>query len=236
MLKDKPLLGVVTETNRVLSKALAEGIADNQPPEAMLQALQNDVFVFSGYKTHAQLREAADMLLTADGKIKPFNQFRQEVQSVYKAYNVNYLEAEYIFATSSAQMAAHWADFEKDGDRYNLQYRTAQDDRVRDTHAALANTTLPVNDPFWDSYFPPNGWRCRCTTVQVRVGKYPESISADAIKKGDTATTAIDKKGVNQAEIFRYNPGKQKILFPPNHPYRKVQDGVKAIVEGLNIP
>ena len=233
MLADPPFLGVVTETNRVLTKALAEGIADNQPPEAMLRALQNDVFVFSGYKTHAQLREVADMLLTADGKIKPFSQFRQEVQSVHKAYNVNYLEAEYIFATSSAQMAAKWGGFEADGDRYNLQYRTAQDDRVRDAHAALANTTLPADDAFWDSYFPPNGWRCRCTAVQVRIGKYPLSNSIDAIKKGDTATSRIDKKGNNPDAIFRYNPGKQKILFPPNHPYRKVQDGVKRIIEGI---
>ncbi len=32
-------------------------------------------------------------------------------------------------------------------------------DRVRDSHRLLHNTTLPIDDPFWDSYIPPLGWR-----------------------------------------------------------------------------
>lgn len=28
-------------------------------------------------------------------------------------------------------------------------------------------------DPFGDEYFPPNGWNCRCTVVQVLKEKYP---------------------------------------------------------------
>ena len=143
------------------------------------------------------------------------------------------MEPEYIFATSSAQMAAKWADMENDGDRYNIQYRTANDDRVRDEHEALANTTLPDTDLFWESYFPPNGWRCRCTAVQVRKGKYPEDNSAKSIAKGETATTRIDKKGNNADEIFRFNPGKQKVIFPPKHPYRQVQDKVVGIIDNI---
>ncbi len=233
MLSDVPFLGVVNETNRILSHALDEGILDNIPPEEMLRALRNDVFVFSGFKTHTALKEASELLLTADGKIKPYSEFKADVLGLHEAYNIRYLEAEYIFATSSAQMAAKWVDFEKDGDRYNLQFRTAGDNRVRDDHAALANTTLPSEDAFWDSYLPPIAWRCRCTAVQVRKGKYPEDNSGNAIAKGEKATTAIDKNGNNSAEIFRYNPGKQKVIFPPHHPYRKVQDGVSEIVNSL---
>lgn len=233
MLSDEPFLGVVNETNRILGNALDEGILDNIPPEEMLRALRNDVFVFSGLKAHAELKEASELLLTTDGKIKPFSQFKADVLSVHQDYNVRYLEPEYIFATSSAQMAAKWVDFEKDGDRYNLQYRTAGDNKVRDDHAALANITLPSDDAFWDSYLPPIAWRCRCTAVQVRKGKYPEDNSAKAIAKGEEATTKIDKKGNNSAEIFRFNPGKQKVIFPPHHPYRKVQERVRKIVESL---
>jgi hypothetical protein len=65
----------------------------------------------------------------------------------------------------------------------------------------------------------------------VRKGKFEESISAKQIAKGEAATIQIDKKGNNAAAIFRYNPGKQKVIFPPHHPYRQVQDGVKKIVE-----
>lgn len=57
-------------------------------------------------------------------------------------------------------MAARWQDIEAKKDRYHLQYRTAGDDRVREEHAEMHGITLPPDDPFWASYFPPNGWRC----------------------------------------------------------------------------
>lgn len=79
--------------------------------------------------------------------------------------------------------------------------------------------TLPPSDKFWDNYMPPNGWNCRCTVVQVRKGKYPESDSDMAIEAGERATTHIGKDGSNKAKIFRFNPGKQQKIFPPKHPY-----------------
>lgn len=233
MLADAPFLAVINETNRVLGSALDEGILDNNPPEEMVRKLRDDVFLFSALKTHAQLKEASGLLLNPDGTIKMFSAFKQEVLSVYKAYNQDHLEVEYIFAVSSAETAAQWQQWQQDGDRYNLQLRTAGDNKVRDTHAVLNLTTLPDDDPFWNQYITPLGWRCRCRTIQVRKNKYPVSDSGEAIKKGEQATTRLDKKGRNADEIFRFNPGKQQVIFPPKHPYRKVQDEVMTAVESL---
>jgi SPP1 gp7 family putative phage head morphogenesis protein len=233
MLTDEPLMAVTGETRRILDEAIDAGLPDDIPPAEMISRLRRDVYVFSGYKTHAQLKEAASLLLDDSGKIRPFQDFRKDVWQVHANYNSLYLEAEYIFATGSAEMAARWDSFEQDGDRYNLQYRTAGDDRVRDEHAAMDGTTLPVDDPFWNSYYPPNGWRCRCGAVQVRKGKYPVSDSGEAVAKGEKATTRINKKGENADAIFRFNAGKQQVIFPPHHPYRQVSDKVKSIVESL---
>jgi len=233
MLQDKPLRKLVDETSRVLNKGVSEGITDNEPPAEMLDKLRNDVFLFSGCKTHAELKEASGLLTTEDGKIKPLAQFTREVQAIHKTYNEQYLEAEYQFATQSAQMAAHWSDFEKESDRYDLQYRTAGDSKVRNSHRVLALITLPFDDPFWEKYYPLNGWRCRCFVVLVRKGKYQVSNSADAQQKGELATTQLDKNGNNSAEIFRFNPGKQRVIFPPKHPYRQVSERVNNIIGGL---
>jgi len=233
MLQDKPLRKLIDETSRVLNKGVSEGVTDNEPPAEMLDKLRNDVFLFSGCKTHAELKEASGLLTTEDGKIKPLAQFTREVQAIHKTYNEQYLEAEYQFATQSAQMAAHWSDFEKESDRYDLQYRTAGDNKVRNSHRVLAFITLPFDNPFWDKYYPLNGWRCRCFVVLVRKGKYPVSNSADAQQKGELATTQLDKNGNNIAEIFRFNPGKQRVIFPPKHPYRQVSERVKNIIDGL---
>lgn len=210
----------IDETTSVFLDGINEGVQDNEITETLLEALSNDVFLFSALKTHSQLLEASRLLKDENGKIKPFSQFRKDIESIHSGYNQNYLESEYEFAVSSSQMAAQWAEI--DGDRYNLQYRTAGDDRVRKSHESLHNTTLPVSDPFWNKYYPPNGWRCRCIAVEVLKGKYKESDSKKAIEKGDKATTEIGKNGANRLAIFRFNPGKQKVVFPPKHPYNKV--------------
>ena len=123
-------------------------------------------------------------------------------------------------------MADKWSNFSDD---YNLQYRTAGDERVRDSHDKLRDTTLPKNDAFWDSFYPPNGWRCRCTVVEVLPEDYKVSDSKKAKEQGELATSQIGKDGKNKLEIFRFNPGKQKVVFPPSHPYSKVA-GVKTVI------
>lgn len=185
----------------------------------MRQKLANDTFIFSGFKTYSQLKTASELLLDDAGKPKPFAQFSRDIQAIHANYNQRYLEAEYYFAQGSAQMAAKWANLDDTG-RYNLQYRTAGDSRVRDSHAALRDTTLPADDSFWDLYYPPNGWRCRCQAVEVSKDRYKESDSDAAKKAGNAATTSIGKDGKNSLAIFRFNPGKQQIIFPPKHPYK----------------
>lgn len=128
--------------------------------DAMRQRLTRSDYIFSGMKTFHELNEAFPSLLDENGNRKPFERFLKDVQSIDNTYNRNYLRAEYNFVQASAQMAAKWESFMQDGDRYNLQYRTAGDDKVRPEHAALNGVTLPVTDPFWEEYYPPNGWNC----------------------------------------------------------------------------
>jgi hypothetical protein len=105
---------------------------------------------------------------------------------------------------------------------------------VRDSHDKLRETTLPKDDAFWLSYYPPNGWRCRCTAVQVRKGKFDLSDSDKAIAEGQKATSQIGKDGKNKLAIFRFNPGVQKVVFPPTHPYTKVSGAEKVRKELKN--
>lgn len=227
-INDKVYQKLINETYKVFD----ETIRDNDIPEEMREKLQNDAFIFSGLKTHSQLLEASTMLLDKEGKIRSFEQFAQDFNKVNKKYNQNYLEAEWQFAISSSQSAANWTNLDKDG-RYDLQYRTANDDKVRDQHQALHDITLPKDDEFWLSYYPPNGWRCRCRVVEVLKDKYELSNSETALQLGEKATTQLDKNGKNKLEIFRFNPGAEQKLFPPKHPYNKVKgaETLKKVLE-----
>ncbi len=227
MLADAPVRELITATCDTLTEPLHNiGLRQEVPPE-LTAAIDENTFYFSGFKTHHELVEASRLLKGDDGNFKPFEQFRRDVEAIDSTYNRNYLQAEYNFAAAASQMAVKWKEWEQDGDDYDLQYRTAGDDRVREEHAALDGITLPPSDPFWDHYLPPNGWNCRCTTVQVRKGKYPQSDPEEAAARG-AACTARPKQ-----QIFRFNPGKQQKIFPPKHPYFKVGDKVGETLQNI---
>lgn len=240
MLADAPLRELIEATRGTLAEPLRKLSVSQEIPPELTAALDENIFWFSGFKTHHELVEASRLLKDDNGGFKPFERYLQDVRAIDNTYNRNYLNAEYNFATASTQMAVKWKEWEKDGDRYDLQYRTAGDDRVREEHAALDGTTLPPSDPFWNHYLPPNGWNCRCTTVQVRKGKYPRSNSKEAIARGQSCTAKPKQ------QIFRFNPGKQEKIFPPKHPYfpkgcgdcqyrRLVFDNNKAFCKACNM-
>ncbi len=177
-----------------------------------MRSLREDVFVFSGFKTYHQLKEASELLLDEQGRVKSFNQFYEDVSGIRDKYNRNWLHAEYNFAVASSQMAAKWAEQSADADICDLTYSTAGDDKVRPDHAALDGVTLPVEDPFWSYAYPPNGWNCRCNVIRSLKGTRPLS---DSERCQETFMQTTE----GREEIFRYNPGRDKVLFPPHHPY-----------------
>lgn len=181
--------------------------------DAMRRRLTRSNYIFSGMKAFHELHEAFPSLLDENGNRKSFERFLNDVQSIDRTYNANYLRAEYNFVAASAEMAARWEQFMADGDRYNLQYRTQADDKVRPEHAALDRVTLPPSDSFWEQFYPPNGWNCRCTVVQVRKSKYPVTPHDEAMRLGDEALQR-DAKG-----IFRFNPGIERKSIPDYNPY-----------------
>ena len=209
ILADKNVQSLIEAHTSVLDRNLQR----LEMSDLMRQRLTRSNYIFSGIKTFHELNEAFPSLLDSNGNRKTFEAFLNDVRKIDNTYNSNYLRAEYNFVQSSAEMAAKWERFSEDGDRYNLQYRTANDGKVRPEHAALNGVTLPPSDPFWEEYYPPNGWNCRCTVVQVRKSKYPATPHDEAMALGEEALQR-DTKG-----IFHFNPGKEDKTVPDYNPY-----------------
>ena len=195
------------------AKVLDTSFEKVEMSDLMRRRLTRSNYIFSGMKTFHELNEAFPSLLDENGNRKTFEQFLNDVRKIDETYNHNYLRAEFNFVQTSAEMAAKWERFMEDGDRYNLQYRTAGDGKVRPEHASMHGITLPPSDSFWEDFYPPNGWNCRCTVVQVRKSKYPTTAHDEAIALGELGT-GKDTKG-----IFRFNPGKEEKAMPDYNPY-----------------
>ena len=195
------------------AKVLDTSFEKVEMSDLMRRRLTRSNYIFSGMKTFHELNEAFPSLLDENGNRKTFEQFLNDVRKIDETYNHNYLRAEFNFVQTSAEMAAKWERFMEDGDRYNLQYRTAGDGKVRPEHASMHGITLPPSDSFWEDFYPPNGWNCRCTVVQVRKSKYPTTEHDEAIALGELGT-GKDTKG-----IFRFNSGKEGKAVPDYNPY-----------------
>ena len=170
-----------------------------------VKLLQKNLYFFAAGKTMAQLKEMNALLVDDSGKIRNWQDFKKAVLSKNKAYNLRYLQAEYQTAKASAQMARKWNEAQAVKHLYpNLKYMTAHDERVREDHAKLDGIVRPIDDPFWDTHYPPNGWRCRCSVRSTR----------------DEATPLKDIPEVPIHKHFKHNVGKTGQIFDDKkHPY-----------------
>lgn len=186
--------------------------------ETIISQIKENVFVFSGFKNYQQLKEISSLLLDADGNIRAFKDFYTDVKTVDKTYNKTYLEAEYQHATVTGQMISRWQSIQEDKEAAPyLEYSAVMDSHTREAHAALNGTIRKVDDAFWDTYYPPNGWNCRCDVNQ----------HVDATETPSKEVPVPDKP---LDPMFRNNAGKTGVVFPEKHPYFKVSKSIDKVV------
>lgn len=100
-----------------------------------------------------------------------------------------------------------------------VRYITKQDGRVRASHAQWDGVTLPVDDSFWKTHWPPNGWRCRCRVMSMSQREYDagKTPTGEPLKKEAPAVVLREYVNPRTGEIsqvpvgidpgFAYNPG-----------------------------
>lgn len=202
----------ILKTYQDLNKGASEGDKDwnnfNQDQESLktVQSLKKNIYLFSGAKTYAMQQEM-NGLLHADGKIKPYNDFKNDVLKLNPTYNKTYLQAEFQTARATANHVRNWQQFQANKDIFpNLQYKTVGDARVREAHQLLQDVIKPINDPFWNTFYPPNGFRCRCYVTQTADTTTPGKF-AEPLKYGVDAT-------------FQNNAAKSGSIYNKDkHPY-----------------
>ena len=87
-------------------------------------------------------------------------------------FNPARLKLIYEVNTRMAHAAGRWERIQAAKETHPfLRYVTRRDERVRQSHRQWHDVTLPVDDPWWKTHYPPCGWRCRCTAVALRAAE-----------------------------------------------------------------
>ena len=132
-------------------------------------------------------------------------------------------------AYNAGQYQTYMADVDN---RPYWQYDAVGDNRTRPAHAAMDGLVYRYDDPFWATFYPPNGYRCRCSVMalserDMRRGNRVVSVSNESNlvqtnkvynRKGDTYPTTAYKAPDGRLHTtdkgFDYNAGRMN--YRPN--------------------
>ncbi|STQ86736.1 hypothetical protein LS73_003390 [Helicobacter muridarum] len=195
-------------------------------PAQIKHDFYNKAFVVSGVADIEMLSTIQTSLVNALAKGQSFNTWKKEIKPILekrgygelnksrleKIYHTNIQNA-YAQGRKKAQLnmsaPSHYTTIDKLSDtaidkdiaKYDdgiyFRYVTMQDSRVRAEHARLHNVILPRKHPFWDKYYPPNGFGCRCSVMTLYAN--------DLIKKGLKPTSHIPQD-INDIDTIDFTP------------------------------
>lgn len=173
--------------------------------------------VAGAYKAEllADFRAAVEKAVTEGTTLE---EFRKDFDRIVETHGWSYKgsrnwRSEVIYATNirTAYAAGRWeqlTDPEQLEVMPYLTYRHGGSREPRPEHLALDGLTLPADDPFWDTHYPPNGWGCSCRAFGATPSEYAAARQAG---KGKAPRLRIDPRtgepeGVDKG--WGYNVGK----------------------------
>lgn len=121
----------------------------------------------------------------------------------------------------TANAAGQWARIWRTRDLLPFliyQHTTSAEPREEHWHWADIPVTLPVDDPWWETHFPPNGWNCKCWVIQAdeedarAAGWTPETTAPEVVMEDWTnARTGLSysiPQGIDPG--WASNPGRTR--------------------------
>lgn len=148
--------------------AKARGVTLPQHYYTLEGAMRARAFTVSGLSNLDQVQRVVDGLNDALAKGQSFTKWQEVAKAVDYGLSKNRLDLIYRNHTQNAYMAGHWnAIIEHKAERPYLMYSAINDSRTRPAHRAMHGVIRPIDDAFWQSNYPPNGHRCRCSAISV---------------------------------------------------------------------
>lgn len=152
---------------------LLDGKIDLTPEEfrKLNEYYRRYAFTVSGYSEISIINKIKEALIQAIDEGQSMSEFKEQINSYledhgYKGMN-NY-QIDNVFRTNvqTAYQVGHYKQMTKPSVmhlRPYWMYDAVNDSRTRPAHLAMNGRVYPADHPVWDTWYPPNGYRCRCT-------------------------------------------------------------------------
>ncbi|MBC7495494.1 MAG: hypothetical protein H7221_10850 [Flavobacterium sp.] len=165
--------------------------------------LNNKIGYFSQAKNKDEAIYISRLVAQKEEKKLRWTELRKLVVEKNPEYNINILEIECSAFVSMAMSYDMWKTIQEQKKLFPfIKYSSVIDGITCKTCKKLEGITRPVDDSFWDVYYPPNCADCRCLGEQ-----YDEF----DVKK----PTDLSKKNlILPIEKFALNVGKHELKLP----------------------
>lgn len=156
------------------------------------EAEHSAAFTVAGSTSKAMVGDFHDAISKAIAQGTTIEEFRKDFDRIVEEYGWDYnggrnWRSRVIFDTnvSTSYAAGRWEQIQQvKQQRPYLRYVHLEGQpHPRPEHAAWHNTILPVDDPWWQTHYPPNGWFCHCTVESLSerdLGRYGYTVSESA--------------------------------------------------------
>lgn len=221
---EKPPQKLYAQIAQHLGEGVKIGFGTSDPNSIMLENLIDNVHYFSAAKTFQQVKQMQEAIIGSNGHRVPYTEFKKSALGIFETYNRDWLKTEYNTAVGQSQNAELWENIMRDVELFPiLTYVTTQDERVCPICAPLDRFTARASDSIWGKIMPSNHFGCLCTVVQQEEGDV-------LLSKNKPSLDNIPKE-------FQFNPGQTQKVFPPSHPYFKVEKKYEKLKENnFNLP
>lgn len=192
------------------------------------EGMHSRAFVMAGAMREDLLTDFRTAVDKAIAEGTTLREFRKDFDAIVERHGWSYnggpgWRSRVIYETNlrmshAAGREAQMADPELRKRRPLGLYRHGGSEDPRPEHLALDGLVLPLDDPFWEQWTPPNGWGCKCKKLMVsqtdvdRMGLQVADKAPDIPTetrtvgvKGPSPRTVTVPKGIDPG--FAYNPG-----------------------------
>lgn len=180
-------------------------------------------FTVSGYTKAQLLKRFYDELLAAIEEGNTLGEFKANMNEFLK--NEGYegltpLQADNIFRTNiqTAYNVGHYEQLTQPEvleARPYWMYDAVNDSHTRPSHLAMDGRVFPADSPIWDTWFPPNGFRCRCTVHSLskrQVEQRGLKVETEQPRAGELP----DGRFVNILPDPQFSTNPAKVRFQPD--------------------
>ena len=131
-------------------------------------------FMVAGAAKADLLTDFAAAVDRAISEGKSLQAFRQDFDAIVEKHGWSY-RGEYNWRTrtiyrtnmATSYAAGRLAQLKSGGFEYWMYRHSDSVASPRPLHVSWNSLTLPANDPWWTTHYPPNGWGCQCYVVGV---------------------------------------------------------------------